>query len=88
MLHGCWSCRQYFGRAYRDGEIHDDKLEVFDFEINVIVTNDNKGQDCLLILERSFMETVKSLEDLELKEVLIRSNGFYQCYKVNPPPAD
>jgi hypothetical protein len=57
------------------------------FEINVIFSKDKKGQDYPLILGRSFMETAKSLVDLELKEVFIRSNGYYQCYKVTSPLA-
>jgi len=61
-------------------------IDGFEFEINGIVSKDKKGQDCPLILGRSFMATAKSLVDLELKEVFIRFNGYYQCYKVTPPP--
>jgi len=31
------------------------------------------------------MATSKSLVDLEKKEVFIRFNDYYQCYKVTPP---
>jgi len=61
-------------------------IDGFEFEIDVIVSKDNKDQDCPRILGRSSMATTKSLVDLELNEVFIRSNSYHKCYKVNPPP--
>jgi hypothetical protein len=34
------------------------------------------------------METANSIVDLWLMKVFIRSNGYYQCYKVTSPPPD
>jgi len=70
------------------GMVRDIKINIegFEFEIDVIVSNDNEGQDCPLFLGRSFMATSKSIVDLKLKEVFIRFNVYYQCYKVTPPP--
>ncbi|RHN45972.1 hypothetical protein MtrunA17_Chr7g0237191 [Medicago truncatula] len=56
-------------------------IDGFKFGIDVIVLKVNNAQDCPLILGRSLMVTSKSLLDMELKEVYIRSNGYYQCYK-------
>lgn len=39
----------------------------------------------MVILGRSLMVTAKALVDFEKKEVFIRSNSSYQCYKVTPP---
>jgi len=49
-------------------------IDEFEFKIDVIISKDNKGQDYSMILGRSFMVTAKSLVDMELKEVFIRSN--------------
>ena len=54
-------------------------------EIHVIVAQDKGKQGCPLILGTSFLATANALIDLEHKKVFIRSNGYYQCYKVTPP---
>jgi len=59
-------------------------VDRFQFEINVIVALDKGKEDFPLIIGRSFLETAKALIDLEHKVVFIRSNGYYQCYKVTP----
>jgi len=59
-----------------NGKRHDDRHDGFEFEIDVIVSKDTKGQYCPLILGISFIAIVKSLVGLELKEVFIRSNGY------------
>lgn len=59
-------------------------IEGFKFKINVIVSKNKKEQEWPLILGRSFLAIVKALIDLKQKEVFIMSNGYYQCYKVNP----
>lgn len=60
-------------------------IDGFQFEIDVIVAKDKGEQDGMLILGRSLMVTAKALVDFEHKEFFIRSNSYYQCYKVTPP---
>jgi len=59
-------------------------IEGFKFKINVIVSKNKKKHNCPLILGWSFLATDKTLIYLKQKEVFIRSNRYYQCYKVNP----
>jgi len=63
-------------------------IDGFKFEIDVIVSKDKKAQNCPLILGRSFMTTTKSLVDLDLNVVFIRSSVYYRWYKVTTPHED